>query len=160
MPVLSLSDFLWSLLIIFFMVTYFMMLFHVIVDIFRRKDTSGFTKAIWLLFLLIIPLFGLLAYLIVNGQGMEPGTWAAQESKAQFDDYVPVRLGRLGGRDRVGQAAARQRRHRPERVRPPEGQGARGLMPGERPAGEAPGRPDLAPRGRDGRSADRPGDPG
>ena len=40
MPVLSLSDFLWSLLIIFFMVTYFMMLFHVIVDIFRRHDTS------------------------------------------------------------------------------------------------------------------------
>ena len=89
MPVLSLSDFLWSLLIIFFMVTYFMMLFHVIVDIFRRKDTSGFTKAIWLLFLLIIPLFGLLAYLIVNGQEMGArDVGAAQESKAQFDDYV------------------------------------------------------------------------
>ena len=89
MPVLSLSDFLWSLLIIFFMVTYFMMLFHVIVDIFRRKDTSGFTKAIWLLFLLIIPLVGLLAYLIVNGQGMGArDVGAAQESKAQFDDYV------------------------------------------------------------------------
>jgi predicted PurR-regulated permease PerM len=88
-PVLSLSDFLWSLLIIFFMVTYFMMLFHVIVDIFRRKDTSGFTKAIWLLFLLIIPLFGLLAYLIVNGQEMGArDVGAAQESKAQFDDYV------------------------------------------------------------------------
>jgi predicted PurR-regulated permease PerM len=89
MPVLSLSDFLWSLLIIFFMVTYFMMLFHVIVDIFRRKDTSGFTKAIWLLFLLIIPLFGLLAYLIVNGQEMGArDVGAAQESQAQFDDYV------------------------------------------------------------------------
>lgn len=89
MPVLSLSDFLWSLLIIFFMVTYFMMLFHVIVDIFRRKDTSGFTKAIWLLFLLIFPLVGLLAYLIVNGQGMGArDVGAAQESKAQFDDYV------------------------------------------------------------------------
>ena len=140
MPVLSLSDFLWSLLIIFFMVTYFMMLFHVIVDIFRRKDTSGFTKAIWLLFLLIFPLVGLLAYLIVNGQGMGArDVGAAQESQGPVRRLRPLRLGRLGGRDRVGQAAARQRRHRPERVRPPEGQGARGLMPGERPAGEAPG---------------------
>jgi hypothetical protein len=89
MPVLSLSDFLWSLLIVFFMVTYFMMLFHVIVDVFRRHDTSGVTKAIWLLVLLILPLFGLLAYLIVNGQGMGArDVGAAEQSKAQFDDYV------------------------------------------------------------------------
>jgi len=89
MPVLSLSDFLWSLLILFFMVTYFMMLFHVIVDIFRRHDTSGASKAMWLLFLLIFPLVGLVTYLVVNGQGMGArDVGAAEQSKAKFDDYV------------------------------------------------------------------------
>jgi predicted PurR-regulated permease PerM len=83
------ADFLWSLLIIFFMIVYFMMLFHVVVDIFRRKDASGGTKALWLLFLLIVPLFGLLIYLIVNGQHMtERDVQGAQSSQAQFDDYV------------------------------------------------------------------------
>jgi hypothetical protein len=47
------------------------------------------TKAIWLLVLLILPLFGLLIYLIVNGQGMSArDVGAAEQSKAQFDDYV------------------------------------------------------------------------
>jgi predicted PurR-regulated permease PerM len=83
------ADFLWSLLIIFFMIVYFMMLFHVVVDIFRRKDASGGMKALWLLFLLILPLFGLLIYLIVNGQQMtERDVQGAQRSQAQFDDYV------------------------------------------------------------------------
>jgi len=62
--ILSLGDFLWSLLVIFFMVIYFMMLFQVIVDIFRRHDASGGKKALWLLFLLCVPLVGLLAYMM------------------------------------------------------------------------------------------------
>jgi predicted PurR-regulated permease PerM len=92
------ADFLWSLLIIFFMIVYFMMLFHVVVDIFRRKDASGGTKALWLLFLLILPLFGLLIYLIVHGQDMtERDVQGAQRSQAQFDDYVRTVGGGGGG---------------------------------------------------------------
>jgi len=74
MVVLSLGEFLWSLLVIFFMVIYFMMLFHVIVDVFRRDDASGGKKAAWLLFLLIVPAIGLLAYLITNSEGMAERT--------------------------------------------------------------------------------------
>ena len=70
MVVLSLGDFLWSLLVIFFMVIYFMMLFQVIVDVFRRQDASGGKKALWLIFLLLAPAVGLIAYLITNSQGM------------------------------------------------------------------------------------------
>jgi predicted PurR-regulated permease PerM len=81
--------FLWSLIVIFFMVVYFMMLFGVIVDVFRRHDIHGGKKAIWLLFILFFPLLGLIVYLIVNGHGIaERQTKQAQAQQAQFDDYV------------------------------------------------------------------------
>lgn len=76
MVVLSLSEFLWSLLVIFFMVTYFMMLFHVIFDVFRRDDESGWTKAAWLIFLFILPFIGLITYMVVNARGMAERTGA------------------------------------------------------------------------------------
>jgi phospholipase D-like protein/putative oligomerization/nucleic acid binding protein len=82
-------DLLWSLIIIFFFVVYFMMLFGVIVDIFRRHDIGGGKKALWLLFILVAPLLGLLIYLIINGHGIaERQTKDAQRSQAEFDDYV------------------------------------------------------------------------
>ncbi|MGE5273484.1 MAG: SHOCT domain-containing protein [Verrucomicrobiota bacterium] len=81
--------FLWSLIVIFFMVVYFMMLFGVIVDIFRRHDAGGGRKALWLLFILFFPLVGLIAYLVVNGHGIaERQAKDVQKSQAEFDDYV------------------------------------------------------------------------
>lgn len=67
MALLDLGEFLWSLLAIFFMVVYFMMIFYVIVDVFRRPDASGMKKAVWLIFLLVAPLIGLVSYLAANG---------------------------------------------------------------------------------------------
>jgi predicted PurR-regulated permease PerM len=89
MVVLSLGEFLWSLLVIFFMVVYFMMLFQVIVDVFRRKDASGGKKALWLITLLIFPLLGLLAYMFTNGDSMTSrNVQEMQRSQERFDDYV------------------------------------------------------------------------
>ena len=89
MVVLSLGEFLWSLLVIFFMVVYFMMLFQVIVDVFRRKDASGGKKALWLIALLIFPLVGLLAYMFTNGDSMTSrNVQEMQRSQERFDDYV------------------------------------------------------------------------
>jgi hypothetical protein len=70
MILFSLGEFLWSLLVIFFMVIYFMMLIQVIVDVFRRHDASGAKKAAWLIFLLVVPVVALLAYMITNSEGM------------------------------------------------------------------------------------------
>jgi len=84
----SLGDLQWSLLVIFFMVSYFLILFQVIVDVFRR-DASGANKALWLLFLLVAPVIALIAYMIVNGEGMarrRMGDVAAAQS--QTDDYI------------------------------------------------------------------------
>jgi predicted PurR-regulated permease PerM len=89
MVLLSLGEFLWSLLVIFFMVIYFMMLFYVIVDVFRRHDASGGKKALWLVFLLIAPLVGLLAYMITNSEAMaKRNVEHAKQSQQQFDSYV------------------------------------------------------------------------
>jgi predicted PurR-regulated permease PerM len=85
----QLASFMWSLLVIFFMVCYFMMLFYVIVDIFRRHDASGGKKALWLIFILVAPLLGLLIYMITNGDSMGQRSVAeAQQSQQDFDAYV------------------------------------------------------------------------
>lgn len=89
MVLFSLGELLWSLLVLFFMIIYFMMLFYVIVDVFRRHDASGGKKAMWLIFLLIAPLVGLLAYMITNSEGMASrNVKHAQQQQEQFDSYV------------------------------------------------------------------------
>ena len=70
MVLFSVAEFLWTCLAIFFMVIYFMMLFQVIVDVFRRHDASGGKKAGWLILLLIVPFFSLLIYMVMNSEGM------------------------------------------------------------------------------------------
>jgi hypothetical protein len=98
MAVLSLSEFLWSLLVIFFMVIYFMMLFQVIIDVFRRHDESGFQKALWLIALLIFPLVGLLVYMIVNSEGMaQRNVRELERNQAAFDEHVRSVAGGGGG---------------------------------------------------------------
>ena len=97
------TTFLWSLIVIFFMVVYFMMLFSVIVDIFRRHDASGGKKALWLLFILFAPLLGLLMYLIVNGHGIaERQAKDVQQSQAQLDDHIKAVAG--GSAEQIAKA--------------------------------------------------------
>ena len=74
---MDLGDFLWSLVVIFFMVIYFMMLFSVIGDLFRSRDLNGFSKVIWIIALLFLPLLSLLVYMIVRGDGMADRAIAA-----------------------------------------------------------------------------------
>jgi hypothetical protein len=85
----GLGELLWSLLTIFFMVVYFMMLFSVVVDLFRDHETSGWAKAIWLILLLVFPLITLLVYVVVRGDGMARRSAAqAKAADSQFQDYV------------------------------------------------------------------------
>jgi hypothetical protein len=85
----DLADFLWSLFVIYFMVIYFIMLFRVITDVFRDKTLSGVAKAGWLIFILIIPLIALIAYVITRGAGMaERDVKAANSYREAQDDYI------------------------------------------------------------------------
>jgi len=60
----------WTILYIFIFVLWLMILFRVIWDIFRSHDLSGWAKAAWLFFILILPLLGVLVYVIARGGSM------------------------------------------------------------------------------------------
>lgn len=101
----SLGDFLWSLLVLFFMVVYFVILFQVVVDLFRRRDISGWKKTAWVLFLIFLPFLGLFVYLIANSDGMaERNVHAAQQSQDQFDSYVKQVAVSGGAADQIAKA--------------------------------------------------------
>ena len=80
---------LWSLVVIFFMVIYFMILFSIFGDLFRSKDLSGIAKAIWVLAIFLFVFLGPLVYLIVRGNGMAQRAMDAQaEAQKQMQDYA------------------------------------------------------------------------
>jgi len=82
-------DVFWTMLIFFVWVAWFMMLFRIIGDIFRRHDIGGGSKALWLTFVIILPFLGVFVYLIAESKGMAERAMAqAQASQHQFDDYV------------------------------------------------------------------------
>jgi ABC-type multidrug transport system fused ATPase/permease subunit len=86
---ISFGEFLWSLVIIFFMIVYFVILFQVVFDLFRDRELSGWAKAGWLIFIIVLPFLGLFVYLIVRGQGMAERSAKDQaDAKQELDTYV------------------------------------------------------------------------
>ena len=78
----------WSMLVFFAWVAWFILLFRVIGDIFRRHDIGGGTKVIWI-FVIILPFLGVFIYLIAENKGMtERSIERAEASRQQFDSYV------------------------------------------------------------------------
>jgi ABC-type multidrug transport system fused ATPase/permease subunit len=79
----------WLIFVSFVFITVLMMLFSVIVDLFRDDSLSGWAKAAWVVFLIIVPFFGLLVYLIARGRGMTERSIKEQtDSRQSFDSYV------------------------------------------------------------------------
>lgn len=73
----------------FLFVIYFWLLIVVIGDLFRDHETSGWAKALWVLFILLAPLLGILVYLIFRGEGMGRRSAAsARAAQERFDTYV------------------------------------------------------------------------
>ncbi len=83
------GQFLWSLLVIFFMIMYFMILFSVVIDLFRNHQMGGFAKALWIIFLIFVPLISLLIYVIVYGKSMAQRQQSAVvEAQQEQDAYI------------------------------------------------------------------------
>jgi type VI protein secretion system component VasK len=79
----------WTMLVFFAFIVWIWLLFLVIADIFRRHDSSGFVKVLWLIFIIVIPYFGVFIYLIIEHKGMSERAIKQQESaKSEFDQYV------------------------------------------------------------------------
>lgn len=84
----------WTILEIFLWVLWIWILIYVFMDIFRSHDLSGWMKALWFLFVLFIPLIGVLVYLIARGGEMhERAVRQAQQQDREFRSYVQEAAG-------------------------------------------------------------------
>jgi Short C-terminal domain/Phospholipase_D-nuclease N-terminal len=94
-----------SMLIFFCWVIWFWLLITVFADLFRRHDTSGFTKVLWIIFVIILPFLGVFIYLVVNNHGMTERNIAQMEAKqAQMDSYVKATAGSGGAAQEIEKA--------------------------------------------------------
>jgi hypothetical protein len=81
-------DVFWTMILFFCWVAWIWMMVLILSDVFRR-EMSGWAKAAWCLFLIVLPFLGALIYLIAEGKEMtERRIKDAQVSQASFDDYV------------------------------------------------------------------------
>ena len=79
----------WTILEIFLWILWIWVLIYVFIDIFRSHDLSGGAKALWFIFVLFIPLIGVLVYLIARGGSMhERAVQQAKQQDQEFRAYV------------------------------------------------------------------------
>jgi Short C-terminal domain/Phospholipase_D-nuclease N-terminal len=101
----DLGDLLWSMLVFFAWIIFFWLLFIVFGDLFRRHDISGWGKAGWTIFVILLPFLGVLIYLIANGQGMaERSAKDVQTAQAQTDAYIKSVAGSGAPADQIARA--------------------------------------------------------
>jgi type VI protein secretion system component VasK len=101
-----LLDFFWTIFEIFLWVIWIWILIWIFIDIFRSHDLSGFAKALWFLFVLFIPLLGVLVYLIVRGGSMhERAVHQAQQQDQQARAYIREAAGPESSADQLAKLA-------------------------------------------------------
>jgi len=75
--------------VFFAWIIWFWLLITVFSDLFRRHDASGFTKVLWMIFVIILPYLGVFIYLIVNHDGMtQRAVRDQQAAQQQLDDHI------------------------------------------------------------------------
>ena len=96
----------WTIFEIFLWIIWIWILIYVFIDIFRSHDLSGWGKALWFIFVLFIPLIGVLVYLIARGNSMhERATQEAQQQDRQFRAYVQEAAGPQSTADQLAKLA-------------------------------------------------------
>jgi hypothetical protein len=87
----------WTMMFFFLWMAWIVLLFRVIADIFRNDSVGGFGKALWLIFVIVIPWFGVLIYLLSNGDDMGRRNVAQQQaSQDAVDSYIRQTAGSGG----------------------------------------------------------------
>jgi hypothetical protein len=96
-----------SILIFFLWVAWFMLLFRVFGDVFRRADLSGLGKTAWIILVILVPFLGVFIYLITQNDGMtERNMSAARAQRAQYDEYIRDTAGSGGSAAEIERAKA------------------------------------------------------
>ncbi len=80
---LSFWDVLWTTFVVFVWAMFLVILFNVVLDLFRSHDVSGLGKAGWLILIVVLPFLGILIYLIVRGSGMSARAHKAQQAQME-----------------------------------------------------------------------------
>jgi hypothetical protein len=94
----------WTMFIFFLWVIWLWLLFTVFIDIFRNRQSSGFAKAGWSVFVILLPFLGVFVYFLAEGKGMaERNVQHAQAQQAQMDTYVRSVAG-PGSADEIAKA--------------------------------------------------------
>lgn len=89
---------LWTMIIFFCWVVWIWIMVVILTDVFRRRDISGWGKAAWTVFLIVLPFLGALVYLISQHDKMaDRSAEAARGQQAEFDHYVKSVAGNGGG---------------------------------------------------------------
>lgn len=98
-----LMDIIWTMLIFFFWIMWFWTLIVVLSDVFRRTDIGGWSKALWTVFMIFLPLLGVLIYLIAHGHSMaERRVDDFKAQQASMDAHIRSVAG--GGADEIAKA--------------------------------------------------------
>ncbi|MGZ4171549.1 MAG: SHOCT domain-containing protein [Solirubrobacteraceae bacterium] len=93
-----LLNIIWTMFVFFAFTLWIWLLIVVFSDLFRRHDLSGWGKAGWSLFIIVLPLLGVLVYMIADGKGMaERKAEDYQQAQAQFDQHIRSVSGGGGG---------------------------------------------------------------
>ena len=92
----------WTMLEFFLWVIWIWILIWVFIDIFRSRDLSGWAKALWFIFVLFIPLIGVLVYLIARGGKMQER--AERDAQAQ-DEATRAYIQQAAGSSSADQLA-------------------------------------------------------
>lgn len=96
---------LWSMLVFVGFVMWIWLAISVFMDIFRRHDMGGFAKALWIILVIVIPLFGVLIYLIVYHKSIAERTQKdVAASQAAFDERVREAAGTSGPASEIATA--------------------------------------------------------
>jgi heme exporter protein D len=96
----------WTMMIFFLWIAWLFLLFRVFADIFRSKDMGGFAKALWSIFVILVPFLGVFLYVIVNGRAMSDRDVAdAKQREAEFQAYVRQTAGSGGSAEELAKLA-------------------------------------------------------
>ncbi len=96
----------WTMLWFFLFFIWIWILITVFADIFRSHDIGGFAKALWVIFVIIVPFLGVLIYLIARGKGMhEREVQRADRQEQEFRGYVQDVAGTSGTADQLAKLA-------------------------------------------------------
>jgi hypothetical protein len=102
-PLLSIF---WTMLEFFLFFLWIWLLIVIFADIFRSHDMGGLAKALWVIFVIILPFLGVLIYLIARGGSMQERAAAqAQRQQQAFDSYVKETAGSSSSADELAKLA-------------------------------------------------------